>query len=106
MEEERQYIFLSDYYNYSRCVTFTEHLFDLLRKKYVLLLTKKFEENARGEFGYGIHYQNISVEALDAIQYLFVINKKIRTKVSISLSVSKIEFYFFHWNTKQNEKIL
>jgi hypothetical protein len=46
------------------------------------------------------------VEALDAIQYPFIINKKIRTKISISLSVSKIEFYYFHWNTKQNEKIL
>jgi hypothetical protein len=45
-----------------------------------------------------VYTQNISVEALDAIQYPLVNNKK--TKVSISLSVSKIEFYFFHWNTK------
>jgi hypothetical protein len=32
MEEERQYIFLSDYYNYGGWVTFTVHLFHLLRK--------------------------------------------------------------------------
>jgi hypothetical protein len=39
-----------------------------VKKKYVLLLTKKFEDNARGEFGYGIYYQNLSIEALDTVK--------------------------------------
>lgn len=39
-----------------------------VKKKYVLLLTKKFEENARGEFGYGIYYQNLSIEAFDTVK--------------------------------------
>jgi hypothetical protein len=43
-----------------------------VKKKICVLLTKKFEENARGEFGYGIYYQNLSIEALDTIKNPFI----------------------------------
>ena len=74
MKEQRHYFFLSDYYNYGGCVTFTAHLLHLLRKKCVLLLTKKLEENTRGDFGYGIQYQNISTKVFDAIENPFIID--------------------------------
>ena len=72
MKEQRRYFFLSDYYNYGGCVTFTAHLLHLLRKKCVLLLTKKLEENTKGDFGYGIQYQNISTKVFDAIKNPFI----------------------------------
>ena len=72
MKEQRHYFFLSDYYNYGGCVTFTAHLLHLLRKKRVLLLTKKLEENTKGDFGYGIQYQNISTKMFDAIENPFI----------------------------------
>ena len=72
MKEQRHYFFLSDYYNYGGCVTFTAHLLHLLRKKDVLLITKKLEENTRGDFGYGIDYQNTSTRVLDAIKNPFI----------------------------------
>jgi hypothetical protein len=74
MKEQRHYFFLSDYYNYGGCVTFTAHLLHLLRKKRVLLLTKKLEENTKGDFGYGIQYQNISTKVFDAIENPFIID--------------------------------
>ena len=74
MKEQRRYFFLSDYYNYGGCVTFTAHLLHLLRKKCVLLLTKKLEENTKGDFGYGIQYQNISTKVFDAIENPFIID--------------------------------
>jgi hypothetical protein len=72
MKEQRHYFFLSDYYNYGGCVTFTAHLLHLLRKKRVLLLTKKLQENTNGDFGYGIQYQNISTKVFDAIENPFI----------------------------------
>ena len=72
MKEERRYFFLSDYYDYDGCVTFTAHLLHSLRKKSVLLLTKKLEENTRGDFGYGIQYHNTSTKVLDAIKNPFI----------------------------------
>ena len=55
----------------------------------MLLLTKKFEENARGEFGYGIYYQNLSIEALDTVKshsLLICIN-------TLSLEKSNLPFH-------------
>src|SRR5215212_6897936 len=72
MKEERRYFFLSDYYDYDGCVTFTAHLLHSLRKKSVLLLTKKLEENTRGDFGYGIQYHNTSTKVLEAIKNPFI----------------------------------
>jgi hypothetical protein len=73
MIEERQYLYLSDYM-YGGCATFTAHLLHSLGKKYVLYLIKRGfnEESRKGDFGYGIYYQNLSIEALDTIKNPFI----------------------------------
>jgi hypothetical protein len=72
MIEERQYLYLSNYM-YGGCATFTAHL-HTIEKNYVLYLIKGgFKEKIRiGDFGYGIHYQNLSIEALDTIKNPFI----------------------------------
>ena len=64
------FFFISDYM-YGGCLTFTAHLLHTLNRKKVFRIAKKFEKRKKN-FGYGIEYQNFSVEYLDSVQNIFI----------------------------------
>jgi hypothetical protein len=71
MVGERQYFFLSDFYKYGGCVTFTAHLLHSLGKKRLVNITNGSGERIK-DFGYGINYHNVSVDVLDTIKNPFI----------------------------------
>ena len=72
-EQEQQQLFYLSNYRYGGCTTFTGHLLHSIKKQYVLCLTKAFEKDI-GEFGYGIKYKKRSIESLDHIKKMFIID--------------------------------
>jgi glycosyltransferase involved in cell wall biosynthesis len=64
--------YLSDY-RYGGGTTFTAHLLHMLRRKHILCLTKAFEKDS-GDFGYGIKYYKKSLNFLDNVKDMFIVN--------------------------------
>nr|MDQ3853713.1 hypothetical protein [Thermoproteota archaeon] len=69
-EEEGNFFFLSDYM-YGGCLTFTAHLLHTLNRKEVFRIAKRFERRKRN-LGYGIRYQNVTLEYFDALKNIFI----------------------------------
>jgi hypothetical protein len=67
----RQYFFLSDYYRWGGCVTFTAHLLHSIRKKRILRIGKRYEKKLI-DFGYNIECQIVTKELLDNIKNPFI----------------------------------
>jgi hypothetical protein len=60
---------------YGGCVTFTAHLLHTLNRKEVFRIAKKFgrrKKKKKKNFGYGIRYQNVPLEYVDAVQSVFI----------------------------------
>ena len=69
-EATTSFFFLSDYM-YGGCLTFTAHLLHTLNRKEVFRIAKRFERRKRN-FGYGIRYQNVTLEYFDSVKNLFI----------------------------------
>src|SRR5215210_760471 len=70
-EEATTSFFFISGYMYGGCVTFTAHLLHTLHRKEVFRIAKRFERKKKN-FGYGIRYQNVSLEYLDTVQNIFI----------------------------------
>jgi hypothetical protein len=68
---EHQFFFISNYI-YGGTVTFTAHLLHKLRKKNLSTIIGTFEKKKVGDFGYGLSYNSISSDHLDAIKKIFI----------------------------------
>ena len=69
-EEAISFFFLSDYM-YGGCLTFTAHLLHTLNRKQVFRIAKRYERRKRN-FGYGIRYQNVTLEYFDSVKNLVI----------------------------------
>ena len=56
---------------YGGCATFTAHLLHTLNRNQVFRVARRFEIKKRN-FGYGIRYQNITLEYFDAVKSIFI----------------------------------
>jgi glycosyltransferase involved in cell wall biosynthesis len=69
-EKITSFFFLSDYM-YGGCLTFTAHLLHTLNRKEAFRIAKRFERRKRN-LGYGIRYQNVTLEYFDSVRNVFI----------------------------------
>src|SRR3712207_9427824 len=69
-EEVISFFFLAEYM-YGGCLTCTAHLRHTLNRKQVFRIAKRYERRKRS-FGYGIRYQNVTLEYFDSVKNLVI----------------------------------